>query len=32
MKKRKIGQTQIEVVVLGDGGAPLGRNFATLDR
>lgn len=32
MKKRKIGQTDIEVDVLGVGGAPLGGNFADLDR
>ena len=32
MEKRKIGQTQIEVDVLGVGGAPFGGNFATLDR
>ena len=32
MKKRRIGQTKIEVDVLGVGGAPLGGNFADLDR
>lgn len=32
MEKRKIGRTQIEVDVLGVGGAPFGGNFATLDR
>jgi D-threo-aldose 1-dehydrogenase len=32
MKKRKIGQTDIEVDVLGVGGAPFGGNFATLGR
>ncbi len=32
MQKRKIGQTEIEVDVLGVGGAPFGGNFATLDR
>lgn len=32
MKKRKIGSTDIEVDVLGVGCAPLGGNFAKLDR
>ncbi len=32
MQKRKIGQTEIEVDVLGVGGAPFGGNFATLGR
>lgn len=32
MKKRNIGQTGIEVDVLGVGGAPFGGNFATLER
>lgn len=32
MQKRKIGRTEIEVDVLGVGGAPFGGNFATLER
>ena len=32
MQKRKIGQTGIEVDVLGVGTAPLGGNYAELDR
>ncbi|MEP3275671.1 MAG: aldo/keto reductase [Stappiaceae bacterium] len=32
MKKRKIGRTDLEVDVLGVGGAPFGGNFVTLDR
>ncbi|WP_282609113.1 aldo/keto reductase [Pelagibius sp. Alg239-R121] len=32
MQKRRIGRTDIEVDVLGVGGAPFGGNFATLDR
>lgn len=32
MQKRKIGNTKIEVDVLGVGGAPLSGNFAELDR
>ncbi len=32
MNKRKIGKTQIEVDVLGVGGAPFGGNFAELSR
>ncbi len=32
MQKRNLGQTSIEVTVLGVGCAPLGGNFATLDR
>ena len=32
MKKRQVGRTNIEVDVLGVGGAPLGGNFAELDR
>lgn len=32
MQKRKIGRTDIEVDVLGVGGAPFGGNFATLSR
>lgn len=32
MQKRRIGRTEIEVDVLGVGGAPFGGNFATLER
>lgn len=32
MNKRRVGQTSLEVDVLGVGGAPLGGNFAELDR
>jgi D-threo-aldose 1-dehydrogenase len=32
MQKRKIGSTGLEVDILGVGGAPLGGNFAALDR
>ena len=31
MKKRRVGKTQLEIDVLGLGGAPLGGNFADLD-
>ncbi len=32
MKKRKVGKTGLEIDILGVGGAPLGGNFAELDR
>ena len=31
MKKRRVGKTQLEIDVLGLGGAPLGGNFADLN-
>ena len=31
MEKRKVGQTQLEIDILGLGGAPLGGNFVDLD-